>query len=76
MPGFASPEEAALNTWVHTPAAAVQVVSVEMEGDIALVVIADAPGHYDNNTCQRGEDGLWRTTGSTGTSGAGRLHPY
>jgi hypothetical protein len=74
--GFKTPEEAALATWAGTPTSQVQIVKVEVVGDRALVVIADGPGHYDNNFCERDERGLWRETGSMGSSGPASLDSY
>jgi hypothetical protein len=58
---FKSPEEAALAGWSSSPSAKARVVSVEIVGDRAEVVIAtdDDHDHGDWVYCTR-RDGRWR----------------
>jgi hypothetical protein len=56
--GFASPEDAALATWNSATSARPRVVSVEVRGDRAEVVIDTQPSHPDYVYCVRRE-GRW-----------------
>jgi hypothetical protein len=58
VPGFDSPEAAALATWASTPSAHARVVSVDIRGDRAEVVIDTDPSHPDWVYCVR-RDGRW-----------------
>jgi len=76
---YDSPEEAALAGWSSTPSARARVVSVDVVGDRAEVVIAtdDDQDHGDWVYCVR-RDGLWRevVSGNGPSSGLVRSkHP-
>jgi hypothetical protein len=54
--GFASPEDAAKAGWQRTEGVAVRVLSVEIRGDRAEVVIEVNPSYSDYVYCYRAAD--------------------
>jgi hypothetical protein len=58
VPGFDSPEAAALATWQSRPSAHARVVSVDIRGDRAEVVIDTDPSYPDWVYCVR-RGGRW-----------------
>ena len=58
---FDTPEAAALATWTPAPAAMPRVVSVDVRGDRAEVVLDTVPSYPDYVYCLRTSDG-WRVT--------------
>jgi hypothetical protein len=58
VPGFESPEAAALATWQSAPSARSRVVSVDVRADRAEVVIDTDPSYPDWIYCVRRE-GRW-----------------
>ena len=65
VPGFATPEEAALDSWRSCPSAQARVVRVTIADRTALVVIDTVPSHPDHVQCLRITDG-WVVVGSSG----------
>ena len=63
--GFATPEEAALDSWRSCPSAQARVVRVTVSDPTALVVIDTAPSHPDHVQCLRITDG-WVVVSSSG----------
>jgi hypothetical protein len=73
--GWPTPEEAALASWAHTPNAEAKVVQVEPAASADAVYVSVQVGgartgfhDLDIVTCQKGSDGRWRESGSTGGS--------
>jgi hypothetical protein len=75
VPGFESPEAAALATWKSTPSARARVVAVDVRGDRAEVVIDTDPSHPDWVYCVR-RDGRWFEVVSGNGPSIGWDDPY
>ena len=70
MAGFESPEEAALATWANSPEAHARIVSVDVRGDRAEVVIDTDPSYPDYVYCQRRVDGWHEAVSGNGPTDA------
>src|SRR4051794_22068030 len=69
---FASPEEAALSAWSHTPGADARALDVQLQGEDQALVVIEVEGNPGYNrdlvTCSRDAEGRWTWTGSSGAS--------
>jgi hypothetical protein len=64
---YDTPESAALASWTTAPAAEARVVSVDLRGDRAEVVLDTIPSYLDYVYCLRTSDGWQVTVSGNGT---------
>jgi hypothetical protein len=64
--GHASPEEAALAGWASAPAARARVLSVDVRGDRAEVIVDTERSYPDWVYCVRRGDGWYETVSGNG----------